>query len=102
MKKLPLIIGIPAIAVALIVGGALVWKLQMDSAKIVSTDKQMPTGYTSSSKPNNPFSALFGTKAEPTPTPASAADLQQDLEVSTADDGGASDIKELQKDASGL
>ncbi len=104
MKKLPFIIGIPAVAIALIVGGAMAWRLGQTSAEITSGDKQMPVYGENAAKPSNPFSALFGggNAPEPTPTPASSADLQQDLDASTADDGGASDIKSLQQDASGL
>ncbi len=98
MKKLPLIIGIPAIAVAVILGGAMLWKLANKTADTVSA----PGGLTSeSTKPSNPFSALFGSKPEPTPTPASAADLNRDLEAVT-DDGGTADINSLKSDASGL
>lgn len=101
MKKLPLIIGIPAIAVALVVGAALYWRMQTQLSSTVE-NRQMPGVGGTAAKPANPFSALFGTKIEPTPTPASAADLQKDLDTSTADDGGASDMQDLQKDASGL
>ncbi len=104
MKKLPIIIGLPAIAIALIVGGALVWKLKMQTVDTM-IPKTLPNALNAdgSTKPSNPFSALFGPRVTPipTPTPASAAALNTDLQA-TADDGGASDFNALKKDASGL
>lgn len=100
MKKLPFIIGIPAVALALVLGGAMLWKVKTEvSAPSGST---MPDGFTQDQKaPVNPFSALFGKKEEPTPTPASSYDLNRDLE-STVDDGGTADFNALKSDASSL
>ncbi len=99
MKKLPFIIGIPAVAIALVLGGAMLWKLKNQT---VGTVNQLPGAFESSgTKPSNPFSALFGSKVAPTPTPASSADLNKEL-LTVEDDGGAADINSLKSEASGL
>lgn len=106
MKKLPLMIGIPAIAVALVVGGAMIWKLKTQTVDVVTPSGvgTLPSGMTATgTKPNNPFSALFGEKTTPipTPTPATAAAMNADLQT-IGDDGGAADFSSLQQTASGL
>lgn len=107
MKKLPYIIGIPAIAVALVLGGAMLWKLKNQTVETMSVQPGPLPGSVNSAggaKPANPFSALFGPQtAQPTavPSPASIAAMNADLNT-VGDDGGASDFTSLQKDASGL
>ena len=109
MKKLPYIIGIPAIAVALVLGGAMLWKLKTQTVDTaVSTQPAtLPdaVGKASGTKPTNPFSVLFGQKAAatpiPTPTPASATAMNADVNA-VGDDGGAADFSSLQSQVSGL
>ncbi len=106
MKKLPFIIGIPAVAVALVVGGAMVWKLKTQTVDVATTSGvgTLPSGMTASgTKPSNPFSALFGGNAGsiPTPTPATVAEMNADLQT-VGDDGGAADFSSLRSDAGGL
>jgi hypothetical protein len=105
MKKLPFIIGIPLVAVALVLGGAMLWKLKIQTTQPTQTQFTLPAGLTSSgTKPANPFSALFGKSNPtpiPTPTPASAAAMNAELNA-IGDDGGAADFISLQSDVSGL
>ena len=106
MKKLPIIIGIPALALALVLGGAMVWRLKTQT---VDTVKTQPTSVPNSidqaggTKPTNPFSFLSGLQATPipSPTPATAAAMNADVSA-IGDDGGTADINTLKSDASGL
>ncbi len=101
MKKLPFIIGIPAVALALVLGGAMLWKLKTQTVDKVNVG-ELPSAFEGSgTKPSNPFSALFGSGGDATPTPASSADLNKDLQA-VGDDGGAADFNSLASDASGL
>lgn len=114
MKKLPYIIGIPFLAVVLVLGGAMLWRLknQATTVDVVATAPRgsMPNalGSAGGSAPTNPFSALFGqpnltptSTIMPTPTPASAAAMNTDVN-SVGDDGGAADFNSLNSQASGL
>ncbi len=89
---------IPAIVVILLLGGAFVWKMMVPTAS-------SPTQSTGTLP--NPFAFLGGKPTSsfnttiPTPTPASAAAMNADLQT-VGDDGGAADFSSLQKDASGL
>lgn len=107
MKKLPYIIGIPAVAVALVIGGALIWRV-INPPQNTTQQSQftMPDGSTSSQKPSNPFSALFGGGGSevtpiPSPTPASVAAMNADLQT-VGDDGGDADFSSLQQDLNSL
>ena len=107
MKKLPFIIGIPVFAAVLIVGGAMIWKLKTQTVDIVASAQ--PAVFPNSlekaggSKPTSPFSLLFGSQTAPvlSPTPATVAAINADLET-VGDDGGAADFSALQEDVSGL
>lgn len=110
MKKLPYIIGIPALAVALVLGGAMLWKLKTQTVDTVGSVQPMTlpnaVGNAGGGKPTNPFSFLFGSQAPtvtpiPTPTPASAAAMNTDVNA-VGDDGGAADFSNLQSQANGL
>lgn len=110
MKKLPYIIGIPAIAVALVLGGAMVWKLKTQTVDTVPLQQQgtLPNslGNAGGTKPTNPFSFLFGQQTAtatpiPTPTPATAAAMNADVNA-VGDDGGVADFSGLQSQVSGL
>lgn len=108
MKKMTFI-AIPVIVVIALLAGAAVWKIMMPAAAPVTVQQgPLPSGETSTggSQPANPFSALFGQSAPqttvmPTPTPASAAAMNADVNT-VGDDGGASDFSSLQSQASGL
>jgi hypothetical protein len=98
---------IPVFAVILLLAGAFVWKM-MTPVSPVSTTSAGPlpnaVNNASGNKPTNPFSFLFGPETAapiPTPTPASVAAMNADVNA-IGDDGGASDFSSLQAVASGL
>ena len=109
MKKLPYIIGIPAVAVLLVLGGAMLWRLKNQTTEIVNAPAPGPlpgaVGNAQGNQPSNPFSFLSGQQATatpiPTPTPASAAAMNAELQK-VGDDGGAADFTNLQSQTSGL
>ena len=108
MKKLPFIIGIPLVALALVLGGAMVWKLKTQTTEIATTAPgPLPSAVSKAqgNKPSNAFGFLFGNSTSstqiPTPTPASAAAMNADLQT-VGDDGGAGDFSSLQQDVNGL
>ena len=107
MKKTPIIIGIPALAIALVVGGAMVWKFKTQTVDTVTATQPavFPNAVKNAggSKPTNPFSFFFGLQEPsiPIPTPASVAAMNADLQA-IGDDGGAADFSSLQQDVSGL
>jgi len=109
MKKLPYIIGIPAVAVVLVLGGAMLWQLKNKTVDMTVTSPRGPlpnaVGKAAGTKPVNPFSGLFGSPAKPTliptPTPASPSAMQAELDA-IIDDGGAADFASLSADVSGL
>lgn len=91
----------------LILAGVFVWKMVTPPKQIVTTEQgPLPNSLNNATgnKPSNPFSILFGGSAVtpiPTPTPASAAAMNGDLQALT-DDGGAADFNSLQTQVSGL
>jgi hypothetical protein len=106
MKKLPLIMGIPALALALVLGGAMVWRLKTQTIDTVATQPgPLPNSVENAggTKPTNPFSFLSGPQVTPipTPTPATVAAMNTDLNT-IGDDGGTADINSLKSDAGGL
>lgn len=109
MKKLPYIIGIPAVAVFLVLGGAMVWRVKNQATQVVTTAPgTLPNnlGNAKGNTPSNAFGGLFGQKAAtvtpiPTPTPASVAVMSADVNA-IGDDGGAADFSSLQSTVSGL
>ena len=114
MKNLPYIIGIPVLAVALVVGGAMIWKMnttQVDTTAMAHpAPRPNPLNQRGGGKPANAFNTFFVTptplaKPDPalqdTPTPASAAAMNADVNA-VGDDGGASDFSSLQSQVNGL
>jgi hypothetical protein len=107
MKKTPIVILIPALAIALVVGGAMVWRLKTQTVNSVaaSPPPQLPRSIEQArgGKPTNPFSFFFGSQQTsiPTPTPATVGAMNEDLQA-IGDDGGAADFSSLQQDLSGL
>jgi hypothetical protein len=111
MNKLPYIIGIPFRAVVLVLGGAMLWirntpQALKTTAMAHPAPLPNPLHQGAGSKPSNSFNQLFVTSApQPTvmstPTPASAAAMNADVN-SVGDDGGASDFSSLQSQVSGL
>lgn len=101
MKKTPFIIAVPMIAVALVVGGAVLWKM-LSPASSTTTGGEFPNsvGSQTTGKPASFLGGLLG-GSTPSPTPASSADLSRELK-NTVDDGGTSDLNALKQDASGL
>lgn len=108
MKKTSIIV-VPVIIVILLLAGALVWKMMMPAATSAPVEQgTLPSAVNEASGkvPSNPFSGLFGqtppqVTVMPTPTPASVASMNSDLN-SVGDDGGASDISNLQSQVNGL
>ena len=99
-------IAIPVFVVIVLFAGAFVWKMVTPAGSVVT--RQMGTLPNSvedagGTKPANPFGFLFGTQVTPipSPTPASAAAMNSDLNI-LDDDGGAADFASLQTDVSGL
>lgn len=109
MKKTALVVVIPIIAVVLLVGSSFAWKMAGQLNRVneeIAANGELPSAIENAEgdKPANPFGGLFGNAAptvEPTPTPASTADLNADLQTLN-DDSGASDISDLQRAAVGL
>jgi hypothetical protein len=96
MKKLPFIF-IPAIVAIVIVVAVLGYRM---------LNTTLPTQFpnsTTNGQTKNPTAPLGGLSGNitPTPTPATAADLNNELK-DTVDDGGKSDLDALTKEASGL
>lgn len=87
--------------------GLFVWKMVTPVPPVVTTQPgSLPNslGNAAGNKPSNPFSFLFGSQTAtliPTPTPASAAAMNADLQT-VGDDGGAADFSSLQASANGL
>ena len=110
MKKAPTVLLIPAIAVALILGGALVYKLLFAAPQTVQTSQmphQFPNSFSDSNQTGEPstfLGGLFAPKApaiSPTPVAATANDLSTQLK-DTVDDGGQRDLDALQQDTQSL
>ena len=95
MKKLPFVIAIPAVIVALLVGTAVVWRIANQSSEVATGGTIPSTPSTSTTKPSSPFGGLFA------PKPANPADLAKELE-STVDDGGAAEMESLKQEAASL
>jgi flagellar basal body-associated protein FliL len=91
MKKLPFIF-IPAIVVIVIVVAVLGYRMFV-SAPASSQPAEFPNSLNSKTK--NPTTSFS------TPTPATAADLNNELK-STVDDGGKSDLDALTRETAGL
>lgn len=96
MKKLPFIL-IPAIVVIVIVAGVLGYRMINTT---LPTQFPNSVGQPQTKNPTTPLGGLSG-NVTPTPTPATAADLNNELR-STVDDGGKSDLDALTQEASGL
>lgn len=103
MKKLPLLFVIPMVALFIVIIVAVAIRLSSkDSTPPVSTGAEFPNPMTQAqAKPASFLGGLLGKNATPTPTPATAMDLSQELK-NTADDGGAGELDALQKEAAGL
>lgn len=103
MKKISIFV-IPVIVVIILLGGAFIWKMMTPaSPTVVTGDGPMPNSVSDAegAKPANPFGFLFGSKATVAPTPATAAEMNAQLDALDNDDG-TSDINSLKSDASGL
>ena len=106
MKKISYLV-IPVFIVILLLAGVFVWKMVTPTQPVVTTQTgPLPNSLRNAvgNKPTNPFSFLFGQQAAtpiPTPTPASVAAMNADLQT-VGDDGGAADFSSLQAAASGL
>jgi len=100
MKKTPVFILVPMIAVIVAVGVAVAIRLlSPQSAMPAKAGSDYPNPLAGeSAKPSTFLGKLLG-GATPTPTPATAADLSDELKA-TYDDGGQSDLDGL--DTSGL
>jgi hypothetical protein len=110
MKKIGLFV-IPVFAVIALLTGVFVWKIMTPSNStqtVTQARGPLPDALQKAvgSKPSNPFGGLFGQPVPliteiPSPTPASAAQMNADLQ-SVGDDGGAADVTSLQSVANGL
>lgn len=88
------------IAVALVVGGAVVLKL-LSANPSSSTGGTFPNSVgQTTGKPASFLGGLLG-GTTPSPTPATSADLSRELK-NTVDDGGATELDSLQSDTSRL
>ena len=107
MKKIPLLITIPLIAVMSIVAIALGIKFfapKPEVAVLKPTEFPNVVSSTETTKPSTFLGALFGKKAvvaTPTPTPATAVDLSTELK-GTYDDGGQAELDAMKKDTAAL
>lgn len=102
MKRAPLLFTIPVIAIVAVL--AIVFGYKILSARPVSMVKnEFPNsiGSETSKKPKSFLGGLFQSGATPSPTPATAVELSNELK-STYDDGGQSDLDSIAKDASSL
>ena len=107
MKKTPLFITIPFVAVLIVIGIALALKTFAPKQQVeVLKPTEFPNsvGSETVSKPSTFLGSLFGQKqavSTPTPTPSSASDLSKELKE-TYDDGGQAELDALSKDAASL
>ena len=106
MKKTPLFITIPFVAVLIVIGIALAIKTFAPKPQVeVLKPTEFPNSVESETvtKPSTFLGGLFGKQAvaTPTPTPGTAAELSKDLK-STYDDGGQAELDALTKDAAAL
>lgn len=100
-KKMPLFFIIPGVAIAIVVGVAILIKVTAPKpVPSVSTDFPNAINDSQTGNPRSFLGSLFG-GPKPTPSPATANDLSTQLK-NTYDDGGASDLNALQQQASGL
>jgi hypothetical protein len=95
MKKLPFIF-IPAIVAIVIVVAVLGYRM-FTTVPATTKPADFPNALNTNTK--NPTVRLGGLSASP--TPATAADLNNELK-STVDDGGKADLDALAQDAAGL
>lgn len=98
MKKLPIFISIPLLVVLLVLGVVFYLRTRQVTTAPAPTSSSYQLPESSADKPKSGFSSGTSTKSE---TQAETEDLTNDLQT-TADDGGASDIKDLQSSSSGL
>lgn len=101
MKKMPILILIPMIAIIIAVGVAVAIRLLSSQSAMpakAGADYPNPLESTQESKPSTFLGKLLG-GATPSPTPATAVDFSNELKA-TYDDGGQSDLDSL--DTSGL
>ena len=96
MKNLPFAVAIPIVAIAVVLGIAVILRIVGSKNLPVSTLK-LPAGYESSQSPTD---GGFGTTITDTEK-STTGDLETELE-STVDDGGLSEFSELEKAAAGL
>ena len=104
MKKTPLFFTIPVIAIVIVIAIAFVLKLGPAKPAVTTVPTEFPgaVGETAVKKPESYLGSLFGAgNPTLTPTPATATELSNDLK-STYDDGGASELDAIAKDASSL
>ncbi len=98
MKRLPMFISIPLLVVLLVLAVVFFLRTRQVTTSSTPTTSTYQLPQSSGDKPKSGFSTGTSTKSG---TPGDTADLTKDLQT-TADDGGASDIKDLQNASSGL
>ena len=96
MKKLPLFIGIPLAVLLLIVAAVFIMRMRQTTVEPTAAVPTYQLPDTQGVKPNSGFSSGSSQQSR-----GSSGDLAKDLQ-STADDGGAKDIQDLQTFANGL
>ena len=102
MKKISPLFTIPLTALLIIL--AVVFGYKMFAPKPVEIAREeFPNalGTDAPKKPKTYLGSLFGTNVTPSPTPATAVQLSNELK-NTYDDGGQSDLDAIAKDASSL
>lgn len=106
MKKMPLIIAVPLIAIIVVVAASMVLRMRVNTPPNVSVvnTTEFPNALNDSSQsaPSTFLGGLFGqVTVTPTPTPSTATDLSRELK-DTYDDGGQAELDALTKDAASL
>jgi hypothetical protein len=105
MRKMPLQLLIPMIAIMIVVGVAAAYRLYSSSSAVPAKAKEeYPNALTNTqeTKPSTFLGGLGGAaKATPTPTPGSTNDLSTELKA-TYDDGGQAELDALAKEAAAL
>lgn len=98
MKRLPMVISIPLLVVLLILAVVFFLRTRQVTTTPTPTSSNYQLPESSGDKPKSGFSSGTSIKSG---TSGDTEDLTKDLQT-TVDDGGASDIKDLQSTSRGL
>jgi len=103
MKKMPMMLLVPMIALVAVVSIATAVRLlpRPQQQAPVATQYPNPFGNDETTQPATFLGKLLNPASTPSPTPASSNDLSSELKT-TVDDGGESDFDALEQEASAL